>query len=117
MAFEAAAAASTRFHGLGVGLHLNLTEGVPVADASHIPTLVDRGGRLHMAPARLWAGIVTGQVSLSDIEFELRAQVRKVIRAGIRPTHFDGHKRVHVLPRVSEVVIPQAREVLILAAR
>jgi len=117
LAFEAAAAASKRFHRLGIGVHLNLTEGMPVADASHIRTLVDVGGRLHMAPTRLWAGIATGQVSMSDIEFELRAQVRKVIRSGIRPTHLDGHKHVHVLPPVSEVVIRLAQEFGIPAVR
>jgi predicted glycoside hydrolase/deacetylase ChbG (UPF0249 family) len=117
MAFESAVAASKRFSRLGVGVHLNLTEGKPVAEATKIPTLVDRGGRLHMPPVRLWAGIVSGQVSLSDIEAELRAQVIKVIHAGIRPTHFDGHKHVHVLPRVSEVVIRLAREFHILAVR
>jgi len=44
MAFESAVAAGKRFHRLGIGVHLNLTEGKPVADARHIPTLVDRGG-------------------------------------------------------------------------
>ena len=117
MAFDGAAAASKRFHRLGIGVHLNLTEGMPVAEASHIPTLVDRRGRLHLAPARLWAGIAAGQVSLSDIEVELWAQVMKVIRAGIRPTHLDGHKHIHVLPRVSEVVIRLAREFRIPAVR
>ena len=117
MAFESAVAAGKRFHRLGIGVHLNLTEGKPVADARHIPTLVDRGGRLHLAPARLWAGIALGQVSLSEIEVELRAQVRKVIRAGIRPTHFDGHKHVHVLPGVSDIVIRLAREFRIPAVR
>src|ERR1700730_2460373 len=63
--FEAAAAASKRFHRLGIGVHLDLTEGKPMADATKIPTLVNRGGRLYMAPACLWTGIFTGQVSLS----------------------------------------------------
>jgi len=116
-AFEGAAAASKRFPRLGIGVHLNLTEGMAVADPSHIRTLVDRAGRLHMTPARLWAGIATGQVSLSDIEFELRAQIKKVIRSGIRPTHFDGHKHVHVLPPVSEVVLRLAREFHVPAVR
>jgi predicted glycoside hydrolase/deacetylase ChbG (UPF0249 family) len=117
MAFKSAVAASKQFHGLGIGVHLNLTEGMPVADASHVPTLVDRGGRLHLTPPRLWAGIALGQVSLSDIEVELRAQVMKVIHAGIRPTHFDGHKHVHVLPRISEIVIRLAREFRLPAVR
>jgi predicted glycoside hydrolase/deacetylase ChbG (UPF0249 family) len=117
MAFESAVAASKQFRRLGIGVHLNLTEGLPVADASLIPTLVDRGGRLHLTPPRLWAGIALGQVSLSDIEVELRAQVMKVTHAGIRPTHFDGHKHVHVLPRISEIVIRLAREFRVPAVR
>jgi predicted glycoside hydrolase/deacetylase ChbG (UPF0249 family) len=116
-AFESAAEASMRFHRLGIGIHLNLSEGKPVTDASLIPTLVDRGGRLHMAPTRMWAGIAAGRVSLAEIEAELRAQVTKVIRAGIRPTHFDGHKHVHVLPPVSEIVIRLAREFRIPSVR
>ena len=117
MAFESAVTASKRFHRLGIGVHLNLSEGKPVADAAKIPTLVDRGGRFHMTPARLWAGIAAGQVSLPEIEAELRAQVTKVIHAGIKPTHFDGHKHVHVLPRVSEIVIRLAREFRIPSVR
>jgi predicted glycoside hydrolase/deacetylase ChbG (UPF0249 family) len=117
IAFESAAAASKRFYRLGIGVHLNLSEGVPVADASQIRTVVDGGGRLYMAPARLWAGIATGRVSLSDIEFEMRAQIKKVIGAGVRPTHFDGHKHIHVLPAVSEIVIRLAREFGVPAVR
>jgi hopanoid biosynthesis associated protein HpnK len=117
MAFESAVAASKKFQGLGIGVHLNLTEGRPVADASLIPTLIDRGGRLYMTPPRLWAGIVLGRVNPSEIEIELRAQVLKVIHAGIRPTHFDGHKHVHVLPHISEIVIRLAREFRVPAVR
>jgi predicted glycoside hydrolase/deacetylase ChbG (UPF0249 family) len=49
-------------------------------------------------------------VSLSDIDTELRAQIAKVGRAGISPTHLDGHKHVHVLPGISHVVIRLARD-------
>jgi hopanoid biosynthesis associated protein HpnK len=116
-AFDSAVAASKRFYRLGIGVHLNLTEGTPVADARQIRTLVDTGGRLHMTPARLWAGIATGRVSLADIEFELRAQINKVMGTGLRPTHFDGHKHIHVLPGVSEIVIRLAKEFGVPAVR
>lgn len=117
IAFESALAASKRFYRLGIGVHLNLTEGKPVADAAQIRTLVDRGGRLHRTPARLWAGITTGRVSLADIEIELRAQIKKVICTGVRPTHFDGHKHIHVLPAVSEIVVRLAIEFGVPAVR
>ena len=50
------------------------------------------------------------RVSLADVETELRAQIAKIHRAGILPTHFDGHKHVHILPGVSDIVVRLARE-------
>ena len=110
MAFESAVAAGKQFHRLGIGVHLNLSEGEPVAGVALVPTLVDAGGRLHLTPARLWAAIAAGRVSLPEIEVELRAQITKIVGAGIAPTHFDGHKHVHVLPRVSDIVIRLTQE-------
>jgi len=45
-----------------------------------------------------------------DVERELDAQIEKVIRAGISPTHLDGHKHLHVLPGISAIVIRLAQE-------
>jgi chitin disaccharide deacetylase len=109
-AFDAAVSMGRQASALGVGVHLNLTEGVPVSPARNIPSLVDRRGRLHLNPGRLLLGIVTGQVNLGDVEIELRQQILKVSRAGILPTHLDGHKHVHVLPGVSDIVIRLAQE-------
>jgi hopanoid biosynthesis associated protein HpnK len=109
-AFDAAVAIARRSPRLGVGVHLNLTQGPPVSPPSRIPTLVDGQGRLHFSPARLWEGITRRQVNLTDIETELGAQITKTRRAGIFPSHLDGHKHVHVLPGVSEIVIRLAQE-------
>jgi len=104
-AFESAVEIARHAPDLGVGIHLNLTQGIPVSPAHTIRTLVDKRGRLYLSPGRLWRGVVTRQVSLDDIHTELRAQIAKVRRAGISPTHLDGHKHVHVLPGISKVVI------------
>ena len=116
-AFDAAVFVARREYHLAIGVHLNLTEGVPVSPAANIPTLVDRQGRLHLSPRRLAQGIVTRQVNLADVETELRQQVWKVSRAGILPTHLDGHKHVHVLPGVSDIVIRLAQEFSIRSIR
>ena len=49
-------------------------------------------------------------MKLAEIETELRAQIVKIRRAGIFPTHLDGHKHVHVLPGVSDIVLRLAQE-------
>lgn len=117
LAFESAVSKSKLATGLGVGVHLNLTEGTPISRPSSIPTLVDARNRLHLSPLRLWAGVAAGRVHVSDIETELRAQIMKVVRAGVRPTHLDGHKHIHVVPSVSDVVIRLALEFGIPAVR
>lgn len=109
-AFDAAVSMSRRAPRLGVGVHLNLTEGEPVSPARSIPSLVKSGGRLHSSPGRLLQGILTRRVNLAEVEIELRAQIDKVRRAGISPTHLDGHKHVHILPGISDVVIRLAQE-------
>jgi len=116
-AFDAAVSMARREYHLAIGVHLNLTEGVPVSPALNIPTLVDRQGRLHLSPRRLAHGIMTRQVNLAEVETELWQQIWKVLRAGILPTHLDGHKHVHVLPGVSDIVIRLAQEFSIRSIR
>jgi chitin disaccharide deacetylase len=109
-AFEEAVAMAKRAPRLSVGVHLALTEGIPVSPVSEVPTLADAHGRLYLTPRQLLKRIVTHRISLGEIEIELRAQIARVLQAGITPTHLDGHKHVHVLPGVSEIVIRLAQE-------
>jgi chitin disaccharide deacetylase len=45
-----------------------------------------------------------------DVYEELRAQVKKILAAGLRPTHLDSHKHTHALPNVFRVVVRLAHE-------
>jgi predicted glycoside hydrolase/deacetylase ChbG (UPF0249 family) len=45
-----------------------------------------------------------------DVEAELRAQIRRICEAGIRPTHLDTHKHTHLLPPVLTAVARLAKE-------
>ena len=109
-AFDAATEMSGRAPRLSVGVHLALTQGIPVSPAFQIPTLVDAHGRLYLTARQFLNRIVTHRISLREIEIELRAQIVKVLRASITPTHLDGHKHLHVLPGISEIVIRLAQE-------
>jgi hopanoid biosynthesis associated protein HpnK len=109
-AFEQAIALSQKFPHLTVGVHLNLSAGTPVAPAARITTLVNERGELHLSPFGLWIRILGRQISLEDVHSEFRAQILKVLDAGVTPTHLDGHLHVHILPQLSPIVIALARE-------
>lgn len=103
--------------GLGIGVHLNLTEGRPVAREPEVPTLVDDRGMFRHGPSSLAIGLALGRIRLEEIEREMCAQVRKVLAAGIRPTHLDGHKHIQMLPQIFPLAARVAREYGVRAMR
>lgn len=109
-AFEESVALARKYPNLGMGAHLNLTQGKPVAPLSRVRSLVNSDGRLRLSPYSLWSAMLTRKIRISEIEAELRAQIEKILMADVSLTHLDGHKHVHILPRISEVVIRLAQE-------
>jgi len=87
--------------GLGVGVHLNLTEGSPIL--SHPHTLVDRQGHFFdKSEAR--RRLMEGRLDLEEIRSEFDLQIRRVKDAGIEPTHLDSLHHIHVYPGVMTAV-------------
>src|ERR1017187_462604 len=105
-AVERAKANST----LGIGCHLVLTGGFAVAPREEIPSLADPDGCLPKSLGNLVARVSSGRVRTEEIERELRAQIEKIRRAGIEPSHLDTHKHTHVHPRVMNALGRVARE-------
>lgn len=95
---------------LGIGCHLVLTGGIAVSPPEKIPSLANRDGELPLSLGAFVARVSSGKVRVQDIETELRAQIEKIRRAGIEPSHVDTHKHTHVHPRVMNVLARVARD-------
>jgi hopanoid biosynthesis associated protein HpnK len=89
---------------LGVGVHLALVDGAPTLPASSVPTLVTGDGRFRLSWRPFVAACLRGQVSMREVERELAAQIERLAGAGIRLTHLDAHKHVHLYPPVFAIV-------------
>jgi len=109
-AFEDAVDIARANPGLGVGCHLSAVGGRPVAPARDMGSLVDGDGMLPATLTQLMIKLARGQVRSADIEREFRAQVERVVGAGITPTHLDSHKHSHTHPHVMRALARVARE-------
>jgi len=89
---------------LGVGCHLVLVGGKPVAAPEKVASLLDSHGNLPDSLALFVARVTAGMIKTDDIERELTAQLQKIRDAGIVPSHVDSHKHTHAHPWVMEVV-------------
>jgi predicted glycoside hydrolase/deacetylase ChbG (UPF0249 family) len=108
-AFAEAVDLARETRGLGVGVHLNLNDGPPVAPRESVPTLMNDAGQFEGGPDGLLLKIATRGLSMREVESEWDAQIRKVRDAGVEPTHLDGHKHVHMLPGLFEIALRLAK--------
>lgn len=109
-AFEDAIELARGNPGLGVGCHLAVVGGRPVAPASEVSSLIDDRGALPATLTQLMLKLARGSVRTDDVVCEFRAQVQRVVTAGIEPTHLDTHKHSHTHPRVMRALAQVAAE-------
>lgn len=116
-AFASGAEVALSTPGLGVGVHLNLSDGPPVAARELVTSLVNDTGEFDGGPESLLLRIARGALALHEVEQEWEAQIEKIREAGIQPTHLDGHKHVHMLPGLFEIAVRLAKRYTIGAIR
>jgi predicted glycoside hydrolase/deacetylase ChbG (UPF0249 family) len=93
---------------LAIGIHLALVEERPVADG--VDSLVGTNELFHENYAAFVPRYFAGRIRIEDVERELRAQIEKVLRTGLKVVHANGHQHLHLLPRIFEVVQRLAEE-------
>ena len=103
---EAAGLVRDRVPTLGIGLHLNLLVGRPIAV---VPTLADPRCGTFYSLGRLARRAMSGRVSVSDVRRECDAQLALLAAEGISITHLDSHRHTHALPGVLPAVLASAR--------
>lgn len=108
--FKGGAALALERPELGVGAHLALVEGRAL-------TSWDDGGMGRGPDNRLpedYRAFVRDyalrRVGIQRVTMELRAQLERILDAGIRPDHLDGHQHLHLFPPVARVFAGLARE-------
>ncbi len=82
---------------LDIGCHLVLIGGQSLVTKKAFPATA----------AQLVAALATGRIRVYD---ELAAQIRRIVDAGLRPTHLDTHKHTHLAPPVLDAVARLAED-------
>jgi hopanoid biosynthesis associated protein HpnK len=109
-AFEDGVKTAGELAGLGVGVHLNLSDGKPTAPADEVRSLLNEYGEFAGGPESLLLRLTTKGLDPMEVEKEWEAQIAKVRAAGIAPTHLDGHKHVQMLPTFFGIALRLAKK-------
>lgn len=99
-----------RYPTLELGVHLNLTDGLPLTRPVSPSAITQRDARFRRKGAlHLRALFPTGRFR-SLVEAELRQQIEVFFSAGLQPKHLTTHQHFHVLPALRDLVLDLARE-------
>jgi hopanoid biosynthesis associated protein HpnK len=103
--------------GLGVGVHLNLTEGFPLTKDTCINCLTDSDGKFTLGPDGLLLRSLLSKKVRNAVKLELQAQIQWFFDKGLKPTHLDSHKHIHCIPPIFKIVVDLAARFAIPAVR
>ena len=105
---------------LGVGCHVVLVDGEPVAPPETIATLLDPASprpAFHPTLGGFLRALLLGRIDPMHIEREAAAQIAKLRTLRIQPTHIDTHKHTHLFARVLRPVLRAAQNHAVHAIR
>jgi chitin disaccharide deacetylase len=99
-----------RLPDLGIGLHLDLVDGVPTLPRAEIPGLVRRDGRFDRNMARAAMRFFFLPSVRRQLAAEIRAQFERFRATGLRLDHVSAHKHMHLHPTVTRFIIKIGQE-------
>ncbi|WP_431301437.1 hopanoid biosynthesis-associated protein HpnK [Sediminicoccus sp. BL-A-41-H5] len=94
--------------GLAVGLHLTLTDGVPVLPATRIPALTQKNGRFRDDMAALGLLLALSPAAKAELAAEVAAQVERFTATGLACDHVNAHKHYHLHPLIAAALMQAA---------
>ena len=91
---------------LNIGVHLNLTYGMPLIQNAN--SLINKYQSFYDLK-NFVIKYIMGKISKEQIYKEWSAQISKVLNLGIKITHLDSHHHIHMLPGVNKIIKECAR--------
>ena len=102
---------------VSAGVHLNLIEGQPLAEATKVRILLGKDGQLAGRNAVMLRWLLHPLAVARAAEIEWRAQIERLLQGGIRLSHADSHQHLHAFPPAFRLTVKLCREYQIPALR
>jgi chitin disaccharide deacetylase len=94
---------------VSVGLHFDITEGMPVTIRKNVSTLIREDGTFFYWTAFILM-MILNKISNIEIENELMAQYKILKRTRLKISHIDSHHHIHLLPGIFKMIMDFAQK-------
>jgi predicted glycoside hydrolase/deacetylase ChbG (UPF0249 family) len=84
--------------GVDVGVHLTFIEEKPLLETAKLPFITGRDGRFFPTLPSLVLALYSNKGTIKNIELEAKAQIERILDAGMKPSFLNSHQHIHMLP-------------------
>ncbi len=89
---------------LMLGLHVNLTNEYPASDAQNLDLLVGKDKKFKNGFLKLFLlSVFKPRKFKQQVKIEVEAQIKKALDMGVKLSHIDSHRHVHMIPSIFSV--------------
>jgi len=108
-AFEYAVLKAKELPKLGIGLHINLTQGKPISSVDEVHSLLNGSGEFLNNLEQRKNLFFFSPLKYRHLKKEISMQFQKAFDSGIKLTHFDSHHHITGLPSSSLAAMCSAK--------
>lgn len=90
---------------IDIGVHFTFLEEKPILSADNVGSIIDENRRFFSSLPRFIRRLYLNKKTILNIEKEAKAQIEKILDAGIKPSFFNSHQHVHMLPGLFEKLV------------
>jgi predicted glycoside hydrolase/deacetylase ChbG (UPF0249 family) len=103
---------------ISVGCHVVLVDGSPILPPENVSSLLANGtGEFRTSFVAFSRAELVRRMDSDQVRNEVEAQLRRVQTSGVRVSHLDTHKHVHLFPRVLKPMLKAANACGVRAVR
>ena len=95
---------------IGIGVHLTLVHERPILPIAKVKSLITTKNLFHNNYLEFIKKMLNNEINYQEVYAELSAQIKAVQKTGITITHLDSHQHLHILPKITDIVLQLAQE-------
>ena len=95
---------------IGIGVHLTLVHERPILPIARVKSLITTKNLFHNNYLEFIKKMLNNEINYQEVYAELSAQIKAVQKTGITITHLDSHQHLHILPKITDIVLQLAQE-------
>ena len=95
---------------IGIGVHLTLVHERPILPIAKVQSLITTKNLFHNNYLEFIKKMLNNEINYQEVYAELSAQIKAVQKTGITITHLDSHQHLHILPKITDIVLQLAQE-------